>query len=308
MTISKYPIGSGAWLLRTLRGAQLHDKCVLFSLKAIYLGIRAVLRLFLGRERGDKFCLKHDINFGNFLYRAVEFLRLDNSLLVVFTSPKYGHKFYSPITRKVNNFLIHDVYTSMVDHEEGIVEQFSPKTGDIVIDVGAAFGFYTITASKRVGQRGKVVAIEPQPNILEMLNRNIKLNKLANIITLNYAVYSERSKVRLYSNYSIIQERAGQSLQSYIEVSADTLDNLLRQVGIDEVNWIKVDVEGAELEVLKGAAGILSRSSDISLLVEVHSPDLLKPILELCESYKFGVEFEKTYQNENSHLLLKKKN
>jgi len=196
----------------------------------------------------------------------------------------------------------------MVDHEEGIVEQFSPKTGDIVIDVGAAFGFYTITASKRVGQQGKVVAIEPQPNILEMLNRNIKLNKLANIITLNYAVYSERSKVRLYSNYSIIQERAGQSLQSYIEVSADTLDNLLRQVGIDEVNWIKVDVEGAELEVLKGAAGILSRSSDISLLVEVHSPDLLKPILELCESYKFGVEFEKTYQNENSHLLLKKKN
>jgi FkbM family methyltransferase len=307
MTISKYPIGSGAWLLRTLRGAQLHDKCVLFTLKAIYLGIRAVLRLFLGRESGDKFCSKHAINFGNFLYRAVEFLRLDNSLLVVFTSPKYGHKFYSRITRKVNNFLIHDVYTSMVDHEEDIVEQFSPKTGDIVIDVGAAFGFYTIMASKRVGQQGKVVAIEPQPNILEMLNRNIKLNELTNIITLNYAVYSERSKVRLYSNYSIIQERAGQSLQSFIEVSADTLDNLLRQVGIDEANWIKVDVEGAELEVLKGAAGILSRSSDISILVEVHSPDLLRPILELCESYKFGVEFEKTYQNENSHLLLKKK-
>jgi FkbM family methyltransferase len=307
MTISKYPIGSGAWLLRTLRGAQLHDKCVLFTLKAIYLGIRAVLRLFLGRESGDKFCSKHAINFGNFLYRAIEFLRLDNSLLVVFTSPKYGHKFYSRITRKVNNFLIHDVYTSMVDHEEDIVEQFSPKTGDIVIDVGAAFGFYTIMASKRVGQQGKVVAIEPQPNILEMLNRNIKLNELTNIITLNYAVYSERSKVRLYSNYSIIQERAGQSLQSFIEVSADTLDNLLRQVGIDEANWIKVDVEGAELEVLKGAAGILSRSSDISILVEVHSPDLLRPILELCESYKFGVEFEKTYQNENSHLLLKKK-
>jgi FkbM family methyltransferase len=307
MTISKYPIGSGAWLLRTLRGAQLHDKCVLFTLKAIYLGIRAVLRLFLGRESGDKFCSKHAINFGNFLYRAVEFLRLDNSLLVVFTSPKYGHKFYSRITRKVNNFLVPDVYASMVAHEEDIVEQFSPKIGDIVIDVGAAFGFYTIMASKRVGQLGKVIAIEPQPNILEMLNRNIKLNELTNIITLNYAVYSERSKVRLYSNYSIIQERAGQSLQSFIEVSADTLDNLLRQVGIDEANWIKVDVEGAELEVLKGAAGILSRSSDISILVEVHSPDLLRPILELCESYKFGVEFEKTYQNENSHLLLKKK-
>jgi hypothetical protein len=128
--MSKYPMGSGAWLLRELRGAKLSDKCLLLFLKIIYLGIRAVLRLFLGREKRDKFCLKHNINFGDFLYTSIEFLRLDNSLLVVFTSPKYGHKFYSRITRKVNNFLIHDVYTSMVDHEEDIVEQFSPKIGD----------------------------------------------------------------------------------------------------------------------------------------------------------------------------------
>jgi precorrin-6B methylase 2 len=48
----------------------------------------------------------------------------------------------------------------MVAHEDDIVEQFSPKIGDIVIDVGTAFGFYTILASKRVGQQGKVIAIE----------------------------------------------------------------------------------------------------------------------------------------------------
>jgi FkbM family methyltransferase len=307
MTVSKYPIGSGAWLLRELRGAKLYDKCVLFSLKAIYLGLRVVLRLFLGKEERDKFCLKHHINFDDFLYRAVEFLRLDNSMLVVFSSSKYDYKFYSRITRKVNNFLIHDMYRSMVDHEEDIVQQFSPKIGDIVIDVGAAFGFYTILASKRVGQRGRVVAIEPQPDSFEMLKKNIKLNKLTNIVTLNYAVSSRKTTLKLYSSYSTIQERDGQSLQSYIEVSADNLDNLLRQLDIDEVNWVKVDVEGAELEVLKGAVGILSRSRDIALFVEVHSPDLVRPILELCESYKLRVEFEKTYENGNSHLLLKKK-
>ena len=304
--MSKNPVGSGTWLLRELRGARLHDKFVLFSLKFIYLGIRAVLRLFLGKEKRDNFCLKHDINFGDFIYRAVEFFRLDNSILVVFTASKHGYKFYSRITRKVNNFLIHDVYTSMVDHEEDIVEQFSPKTGDIVVDIGAAFGFYAIMASRRVGQQGRVVAIEAQPDSFDMLNKNIKLNKLANIITLNYAAYSEKTKVRLYSSYSIIQERAGQSLQSFIEVSADTLDNLLLGVGIDEVNWIKIDVEGAELEVLKGAEGLLSRSTDIALLIEVHSPDLVKPIVELCRSFNFGVQFKKNYENGSSHILLKK--
>jgi FkbM family methyltransferase len=307
VTLSRYPVGSGVWLLRELKGARLRDKIILLFIKFVYLGIRLVLRiLFLGKEGRDKFCLKHHVTFGEFLYSSIELLRLDNSVLVVFTSPNYGYKFYSRITRKVNNFLIHDVYTSMIDHEEDILEQFSPKTGDTVIDVGAAFGFYAIMASRRVGQQGRVVAIEAQPDSFDMLNKNIKLNKLANIITLNYAAYSQKTKVKLYSSYSIIQERAGQSLQSFIEVSADTLDNLLHRVGIDKVNWIKIDVEGAELEALKGAEGLLSRSTDIALLVEVHSPDLVRPIVELCRSYNFGVQFKKNYENGSSHILLKK--
>jgi FkbM family methyltransferase len=306
MTTLKYPVGSSPWLLRELRGARLYDKCLLFSLKVIYLGIRRVLRLFLGKEGLDKFYSKYDINFGDFLYRSIECLRLDNSLLVVFTSSKYGHKFYSRITRKVNNFLIHDMYSSMADHEEDVLEQFSPKIGDIVIDVGAAFGFYTILASKRVGQQGRVVAIEPQPDSFEMLNKNIKLNKLVNIVTLNYAVSSKKTTLKLYSSYSTIQERAGESLQSYIEVSADTLDNLLRTVGIDKVNWIKIDVEGAEYEVLKGAKEILSTNKDISILVEIHGKDTYGPTIELFKSNNFNIEFEKSYEKGDKHVIARK--
>jgi hypothetical protein len=68
--------------------------------------------------------------------------------------------------------------------------------------------------------------------------------------------------------------------QRFIEVEADTLDNLLKIRGINEVNWIKIDVEGAKLEVLKGATGILSKSRDLALFIEVHSADLVRPLLE----------------------------
>jgi FkbM family methyltransferase len=307
MTISRYSIGSGGWLLEELRGAKLFDKCVLYCIKTTYLAIRGLLRLSLGREKRDKFCLKYHLNFENFLYQAIESLRLDKSLLVVFSSPKHDYKFYSRVTRKVNNFLIHDVYASMVQHEEDIVQQFSPRRGDIVIDVGAAFGFYSIVASKMVGQDGKVVAIEPQPDSFDMLNKNIKLNKLTNISTLNSAASSKKTTLKLYSSYSTVQERAGQSPQQYIEVRADTLDNLLRQLDLDKANWIKVDVEGAELEVLKGAAGILSKGNDLVLFLEVHSADLLRPVLELCRSYGLNVQFEKVYENGSSHIFLKKR-
>jgi FkbM family methyltransferase len=304
--MSKYPIGSDAWLLRQLRGAKLHDKCILFSLKVIYLGIRAALRLFLGTEKRDKFYLKRNISFRGALYKSLELLRLDNCILAIFTSPKYGYKFYSLITRRVNNFLVHDVYTSMASHEDDIVEHFSPKIGDIVIDVGAAFGFYTILASKQVGQEGKVVAIEPEPDIFKMLNRNIKVNKLTNITSLDYAVYSKRTSLKLFSTYSVIQERAGQNLHSYTEVNADTLDNLLWGAGIKQVNWIKINVNGAEYEVLKGAKEILSASKRLSILVEIHGRDTYEPTIKLLRSNNFEIEFEKTYGNGDKHVLARK--
>ena len=86
----------------------------------------------------------------------------------------------------------------MTRHEDEIIERFSPKEGDTVVDVGAHIGHYTIIASKRVGPNGKVIAIEADPRNWDMLNRNIKLNQLTNVISLNYAVYSKETKIKLY--------------------------------------------------------------------------------------------------------------
>ena len=173
-----------SWLLKETKGATLFDKFILNSLKVSYLGARIFFRVVLGsKERRDRFYIKRGISFRDFLYNSVERLGLDDSLMIVFSAPKYDYKFYSRITRKVQNFLIEDMCASMSCHEDEIVEQFKPKEGDIVVDIGAAFGFYTILSSKRIGLNGKVVAIEAQPNSFEMLNQNIKLNGLANVIT-----------------------------------------------------------------------------------------------------------------------------
>ncbi len=89
------------------------------------------------------------------------------------------------------------MYNIMSYHEEEIIQHFCPQEGDIVVDIGAAFGFYTILASKRVGLKGKVIAIEPQKDALEMLNRNVALNKLTNVTTLNRVIYSEETSESL---------------------------------------------------------------------------------------------------------------
>jgi FkbM family methyltransferase len=127
---------------------------------------------------------------------------------------------------------------------------------------------------------------------------------------LNCAVYSKETKVRLYSSYSIMTERAGKNTNKFVEVNANTLDNLLlrQQNGIShaDVNWIKIDVEGAEFEVLKGASNILSNSKNIALLVEIHGQDSYRQVVEFLNVYNFKIEFENTYESGDKHVIVRK--
>jgi FkbM family methyltransferase len=304
------PVSIDRLLLKEAEGGTRRDKFVFFCIRNIYIGLWILSRIALGKKKRDKLYLERGISFRGFLYKSIEFLRLDSSFLLVFNIPEYDYKFYSRVTRKIPNFLIQDMYASMTIHEEDIRKHFNPKKGDTVIDVGAAFGLYTITSSKRVGANGKVIAIEAHPGNYEMLNRNIKLNGLTNVTTLNYAVYSRKTKVKIYSNYTIMSERIQEEKvkEKFVEVNADTLDSILQQNGIrqERINWIKIDVEGAEFEVLEGACNTLSNSKDIALYIEIHGQNNYQPIIELLYSYSINVIFQKNYDGGDIHVIARR--
>jgi FkbM family methyltransferase len=86
----------------------------------------------------------------------------------------------------------------MTKHEDLIMGYFRPKEGDVVVDVGAHIGHYTIIASKLVCPNGKVIAVEAHPHNFKMLQYNIWLNELTNVTAMNYAVYSKRARLELY--------------------------------------------------------------------------------------------------------------
>src|SRR5215212_6132690 len=261
-----------SWFLQESQGVNALDTIILFFLKVIYLWRRVLFRLILGKKRRDRLYVERGLDFGDFLYKAVKFFR-PKSKLLKFKVPKYNYEFYCRINE--------DDFIVMTRHEDVIIEYFRPKEGDIVVDIGAHIGRYTIIASKRVGANGKVVAIEANPSNFEMLNRNIKVNQLTNIISLNNAVYSKQTKIKLYlpgeelgdTIYNTIISDRAKNEDKFVEVNANTLDYLLQSKGIkqEQVNWIKIDVEGAEFEVLKGATNILANSKDIALLIEIHN-------------------------------------
>jgi FkbM family methyltransferase len=296
-----------SWLLKETTGVTLLDKIILLFLKIIYLALRVSVRIALGKKRTDRLYIKRNIGFNSFLYKFLKFFSVGNSILLKVNVPKYNYKFYC----RINN----EDYTFMTGHEEEIEEHFNPNDGDIVVDVGAHAGHYTLISSKRVGQNGKVIAIEADPTNFEILNRNIQLNGLTNVIPLNYAAYSKQTKLKLYlpveesgfSIYNTIMVNRAKPEEKFIEVNANTLDYLLQQNGIRYANWIKIDVEGAEFEVLKGTINILSNSVNIVLFVEIHGLDNYRPVIEFLNISNFKIEFERSNENGDwRHIIARK--
>ena len=309
-----------SWLIHS-EGVTTSDKVLLFFIKLYYISLRISPRLALGKKRRTKLSLKGQLGFLTVWYESYNFWKRVGKRkspdLLKFKMPKYNFTFYCRNNK--------DELMIMTYHEHDILEHyFTPKEGDIFVDVGAHIGKYTIIASKRVGANGKVIAIEADPGNFDLLNRNIQLNNLSNVIALNYAVYSKEEIIKLYlpsaggeeesSSYTntIMSDRAAKGEEKFVKVKANTLDYLLHSnmMKQEEVNWIKIDVEGAEYEVLKGAKDIISKSKDITLLMEIHNlsvgNSLYKPIRELLGPYNFKIEFEKAYPGGERHVIARK--
>lgn len=303
--------GTNKWWLKEVKGARAFDKFVLSLLKSIYIGTRFLLRLILGRKKRDGLFLKRNINFKDFLYSSTKIMGVDKKLLLEIHVPNHDYRIHCPLNKE--DFIV------MTKHEEAIIGLFRPKEGDTVVDVGAHIGKYTIVASKMVGSKGKVIAIEAHPANYDVLKKNIALNKLNNVIALNFAVHSKEGMVKLYEPgqeegftiyNTIMTDRKTSNKQNYVEVHAKTLDSIFLENAIKEVNWIKIDVEGAEFDVLSGARNILSNSKDLSILIEIHNlgvkhRNLYEPIIELLELNRFRISFEKVYQSGERHIIVK---
>lgn len=155
-------------------------------------------------------------------------------------------------------------------YEKGTIQllhQFL-NPGSSFLDIGANIGLMSSIASRQVGDNGKVFAVEANPKTVEILQHNLALNQCENVQIFPLALGETPGTATLFENWNV--NRGGASLLSQdggegVEVPLDTLDNLFRN---DKIDLIKIDVEGFELEVLKGAQEFLMKQNPV-LIIEV---------------------------------------
>lgn len=148
------------------------------------------------------------------------------------------------------------------------------RPGDTFVDVGANIGYFTLLGSRIVGDTGSVIAIEPTPPTAEKLRSNIALNNLCNVTVHECAAASENGSVRINKHYEInsgMNSLRHGKLSEFWNVSCRRLDDLLSDRSIQ---FIKMDIEGAELLALLGFKNGLSRQNSPDMLLEI-SPDMV---------------------------------
>ena len=147
------------------------------------------------------------------------------------------------------------------------------KSADTVFDIGAHIGEYSIIAARIVGNAGRVHAFEPNPNLYKVLQRNLELNAIDNCIPNSVALADRHGELLLDaagdpSEGHIRNDDSNASAGKSFRVKVVTLDDYWSAIGRPKVNFIKMDIEGAELLALKGAVQLLSAHEEIVLLGE----------------------------------------
>lgn len=165
--------------------------------------------------------------------------------------------------------------------------------GDTFVDVGANLGWYTILAADAVGPTGRVVAIEASPANFLWLEENVSGNQLENVRLVNEAVWSSHSLLHLFQGppqhsgiSTVMPSFAGrhQGYENAGQVRARPLPELLTPHEIASLRVLKIDVEGAEGEVLLGLEPMLdSAPDDLEIFLELNPTEydvdrLLRPI------------------------------
>jgi FkbM family methyltransferase len=149
------------------------------------------------------------------------------------------------------------------------------RAGMTVLDIGAHHGLYTLLASRKVGMQGRVLAFEPSPRERKNLLKHLRLNRCRNVVVEAIALGGQSGLGELFvvegmeTGCNCLRPPDVSEPTTKISTSIETLDGFLAQRGIHRADFIKIDVEGAELEVLRGATTLLKRPPRPIILAEV---------------------------------------
>ncbi|MBB1287126.1 FkbM family methyltransferase [Flavisolibacter sp. BT320] len=139
--------------------------------------------------------------------------------------------------------------------------KYNLQEGDSVVDAGAFYGVFTVFAAKTVGERGKVIALEPDLDNYKIVERHIALNQLNNVVLLGKGLWSTEGELHfasgkeLGSTFIVDHDEPTQTTS----IPVTTIDTIFQGIPVIKNIFIKMNIEGSEIEAVKGARQTITK-------------------------------------------------
>jgi FkbM family methyltransferase len=182
----------------------------------------------------------------------------------------------------LRNELMRDVFfTGQYEPQETSLLRKLIEPGQVFVDVGAHWGYFSLIASERVGASGRVIAVEADPRIFALLKTNLAINTLPNMEAIQVAVAAAPESMTMAGyaegtgNWGISRlVPAGASPEISFKVATESLDGILDRLSVPIADWVKMDIEGAEGFALAGMAHGLAAHRYRRIVLELHPVQL----------------------------------
>ena len=139
---------------------------------------------------------------------------------------------------------------------------YQPREGDVIVDIGAGVGEETLTFSRAVGERGKVICVEAHPRTFQCLQKMVEYNRLANVIPVHMAITEPAcAMTTIEDSDRYLRNRVGHA--SGIPVAGTTIDALVTRLSLERIDFLKMNIEGAERLAIRGMDETLRRTETI---------------------------------------------
>lgn len=227
--------------------------------------------------------------------------RLERENIVISSAGPRGSRFQMKLSWQGHTTYVIGAYENeFID----VMRRFL-KRGDTCVDVGGHLGYYCLLMARIVGPKGRVISFEPVQENMAVLKENVALNGFTNVELVNCALGERPGTLSLIrpKNFELswtpsVRGYSVEGDRDSVEVKVETLDGFLSRGG-HKPSIIKIDVEGAELDVLRGATETL-RTTRPAVLLEIHGwgDAASDEILKLFSSANYAVSLAGTRDHE----------
>ena len=157
--------------------------------------------------------------------------------------------------------------TRVVDDESRLIflHEYVPRQGDVVVDAGAGNGVEVVTLSHLVGPLGKVIAVEAHPCAFGTLRALCESKSLHNVELIHAALTATPGMTQISDLDDPLLNSTVRGAPRTLDVAATTLDDLMRQLGIHDIDFLKMNIEGAEVNALEGFTRGIERTRHVCI-------------------------------------------